>query len=66
MDLNAGANLDIDVVGNAELDASGLISLDGVGNSNFTTDSGNLTLSTSTSGNIQHQRQHRCAVGWRS
>jgi hypothetical protein len=55
MDMNAGANLDIDVTGNAELDASGLISLDGVGNSNFTTDSGNLTLSTSTSGNIAVQ-----------
>lgn len=52
MDMNAGANLDIDVTGNAELDASGLISLDGVGNSNFTTDTGNLILSTTTSGNI--------------
>lgn len=52
MDMNAGANLDIDVTGNAELDASGLISLDGVGNSNLTTDSGNLLLSTTTSGNI--------------
>lgn len=52
LDVDAGANADIDVIGNVELDATGLISLDGVGNSNFTTDTGNLTLSTATSGNM--------------
>jgi hypothetical protein len=55
LDIDAGANADIDVTGNVEVDATGLISLDGVGNSNLTTDSGNLTLSTSTSGNIAVQ-----------
>ena len=35
-----------------DLDASGAIAIDGVGNSNLTTDSGNLTLSNTTSGNV--------------
>lgn len=52
LDIDAGANADIDVTGNVELDATGLISLDGVGNSNFTADQGNLTIATTTSGNL--------------
>jgi hypothetical protein len=35
-----------------ELDATGTLSMDAVGNSNLTIDQGNLTLSTTTSGNM--------------
>ena len=52
MDMNAGANLDVDVTGTFALDATGTMSLDAVGASNVTTDSGNLTLSTTTSGDV--------------
>jgi hypothetical protein len=34
------------------IDSTGIVSIDAVGNSNFTTDSGNLTLATTTSGGI--------------
>jgi len=49
--LNTGAAIDIDA---ATLDAllTGAFSIDGVGASNVTTDSGNLTLSTTTSGDV--------------
>ena len=52
VDINAGANLDIDVTGNYTMDATGTYSVDAVGASNLTTDSGNLRLSTTTSGNV--------------
>lgn len=45
LDLNSGT-------GGTLIDSTGVISLDGVGASNFTTDAGNLTLSTTTSGNV--------------
>jgi hypothetical protein len=45
LDLNSGT-------GGTLIDSTGVVSLDGVGASNFTTDSGNLTLSTTTSGNV--------------
>jgi len=52
MDLNAGANLDIDVTGTFDVLASSTFSIDGTGASNVTATSGNLTLSTTTSGNV--------------
>jgi hypothetical protein len=52
MDLDAGANLDIDVTGTFDMQATGAFSIDGSGVSNVTTDSGTLTLSTTTSGNV--------------
>jgi hypothetical protein len=45
--------LDLDSgTGGTLIDSTGIISLDGVGASNFTTDTGNLTLATTTSGAI--------------
>ena len=45
--------LDIDSgTGGTTIDSTGTISIDGVGNSNFTTDAGDLTLSTTTSGDV--------------
>lgn len=45
--------LDLDSgTGGTTLDSTGAISIDGVGASNFTTDAGDLTLSTTTSGAI--------------
>jgi hypothetical protein len=45
--------LDMDSgTGGTLIDSTGIISLDGVGASNFTTDTGNLTLATTTSGAI--------------
>ena len=44
--------LDIDASGAVTVDSTSTISLDGVGNSNFTTDSGNLTINNTTSGNM--------------
>lgn len=52
MDVNAGANLDIDVTGSFDMLASGAFSIDGTGASNVSADSGSLTLSTSTSGDV--------------
>ncbi len=45
LDLNGGT-------GGIIADSTGVISLDGVGGSNFTTDTGNLTLATTTSGAV--------------
>jgi len=50
VDLNAGANLDIDVTGTFDVLSSGSFSIDGTGASNVTATSGDLTLSTVTSG----------------
>lgn len=50
MDFNASANLDIDVTGTFDVLASGAFSIDGTGASNVSATSGNLTLSTITSG----------------
>ena len=44
--------LDIDASGAITVDSTSTISLDGVGNSNFTTDSGTLTISNTTSGDM--------------
>jgi hypothetical protein len=52
MDMNAGANMDIDVTGTFDMLSTGAFSIDGTGASNVTADTGNLTLSTSTSGNL--------------
>lgn len=52
VDLNAGANLDIDVTGSFDMLSTGVFSIDGTGASNVTATSGNLTLSTATSGNV--------------
>jgi len=52
LDINAGANLDIDVTGTFDMLASSTFSIDGTGASNVSADSGNLTLSTTTSGDI--------------
>ncbi|MFW0838104.1 MAG: helix-turn-helix domain-containing protein, partial [Candidatus Komeilibacteria bacterium] len=51
-DLNAGANLDIDVTGTTDILSSGTFSIDGTGASNVSTTSGDLTLSTITAGNL--------------
>lgn len=52
MDVNAGANLDIDVTGTFDMLSSGAFSIDGTGASNVSATSGNLTLSTITSGDV--------------
>jgi hypothetical protein len=52
IDINAGANLDIDVTGTFDMLATGAFSIDGTGASNVSADTGNLTLSTTTSGNV--------------
>ena len=52
VDINAGANLDVDVTGNVTIDATGTFSVDGVGASNVTTDTGDLTIATTTSGDL--------------
>lgn len=52
VDINAGANLDIDVTGTFDMLSTGAFSIDGTGASNVSAASGNLTLSTSTSGNV--------------
>ena len=52
IDVNAGANLDIDVTGTFDMLASSTFSIDGTGASNVTATSGNLTLATLTSGDI--------------
>jgi len=52
MDLNAGANLDIDITGTFDVLSSGAFSIDGTGASNLSVASGNLTVSTSGSGNL--------------
>lgn len=44
--------LDIDASGAVTVDSTSTISIDGVGNSNFTTDSGTLTISNTTSGDM--------------
>jgi hypothetical protein len=50
---NAAGGIDIDSgTAGTLIDSTGAISLDGVGASNFTTDTGNLTLSTTTSGTL--------------
>ena len=51
IDITSAATLDIGCVG-FELDATGTVSIDGVGASNFTIDTGSLSLITTTSGAI--------------
>lgn len=51
-DLNAGANLDIDVTGTYDMLSTGVFSIDGTGASNVSATSGNLTISTITSGQL--------------
>ena len=46
---------DLDATGAITVDSTSTISLDGVGNSNFTTDAGNLTINNTTSGNMTVQ-----------
>ena len=46
------STLDIDASGAITVDSTSTISLDGVGNSNFTTDSGTLVISNTTSGDM--------------
>ena len=52
MDMNAGANLDIDVTGSFDMLSTGVFSVDGTGASNVSATSGDLTLSTITSGTL--------------
>ncbi|MDP3940628.1 MAG: hypothetical protein Q8R92_21145 [Deltaproteobacteria bacterium] len=52
MDINASASLDIDVTGTFDMLSSGAFSIDGTGASNLSATSGNLTLSTITSGDL--------------
>jgi hypothetical protein len=52
MDLNAGANLDIDVTGTYDMLATTTFSIDGTGASNVSATSGNLTVSTITTGDL--------------
>jgi len=50
--MSAGANMDIDVTGSYDMQSSGVFSIDGVGASNVTATSGNLSLTTLTSGDV--------------
>lgn len=50
VDVNAGANLDIDVTGTFDMLSTGAFSIDGTGASNVTATSGTLTLATLTTG----------------
>jgi len=50
--LTAGGILDVNATGAVTIDTAATISLDGVGASNFTTDSGNLVLASTTSGSV--------------
>ncbi len=52
VDLNAGANLDIDVTGSFDMLATTTFSIDGTGASNVTATSGNLSISTLTTGTL--------------
>jgi len=52
LDLNAGANMDIDVTGTFDMLATGAFSIDGTGASNVQADSGALTVGTTTSGDL--------------
>ena len=45
-------SLDFDIAGNADILATGTFSIDGTGASNVSADTGNLTLSTTTSGDL--------------
>jgi hypothetical protein len=49
--LNASAAIDIDA-GSFDVLTTGVFSIDGTGNSNITTDTGNLALSTTTAGDV--------------
>jgi len=52
MDVNAGANLDVDVTGTFDMLSSSSMSLDSTGASNVSVTSGNLSLETLTSGDV--------------
>jgi hypothetical protein len=52
LDMNAGANLDIDVTGTVDILSTGTLSIDSTGASNLSATSGNLTVSTITSGTL--------------
>jgi hypothetical protein len=52
LDIDAAANIDVDVTGTFDVLATGAVSIDGSGASNLTADSGNLTLATTTSGDV--------------
>jgi hypothetical protein len=52
LDVDAAANLDVDVTGTMDLLSSGAFSIDGTGASNLSATSGDLTVSTITSGNL--------------
>ena len=52
LDVDAAANLDLDVTGSMDLLSSGAFSIDGTGASNLSATSGNLTVSTITSGDL--------------
>ena len=52
MDINAGANLDIDVTGTYDMLASSTFSVSGTGNSQVNATSGDLTLKTTTTGDV--------------
>ena len=52
LDINAGANMDVDVTGTYDVLATGAGSLDFTGASNLSVASGNLTLATTTTGDL--------------
>jgi hypothetical protein len=52
LDVDAAANLDLDVTGTMDLLSSAAFSIDGTGASNLSATSGDLTVSTITSGNL--------------
>jgi hypothetical protein len=54
IDIDA-STFDVDASGAVTVDSTSTISLDGVGNSNFTIDSGNLTINNTTSGDMTLQ-----------
>ena len=52
LDVNAAANMDVDITGTLDILATSTFSIDGTGASNVTAALGNLTLSTTTSGDL--------------
>lgn len=50
--IDAGSSLDVNVTGNVTCDASGTLHFAGTGNSDFEVTSGNLSITTKTSGNV--------------
>jgi len=52
IDIDAISNIDIDGTGYFDVQVTGIVSIDGSGNSNFSTWDGNLTISTMSTGSL--------------